>query len=183
MPDNKLDTTVRDEVRKQVTQKIIGWLIAGIIALLGFAIGGWWFYLKPKVDAYIASVAENQLTEILPLGAVIPFALDTCPDGWEDFKPAYGRFIRGIDKSGENIDTDGRRNVESIQDDLLENHQHLIPFNFHIWDIGEALDSSSTEGRNFSIEQVKTSNDGGSFETRPKNVALLYCKRIQASNP
>src|SRR5215471_8524467 len=33
-------------------------------------------------------------------GAVMSFNRDSCPAGWKEYSPAYGRFIRGIDKSG-----------------------------------------------------------------------------------
>jgi hypothetical protein len=100
MPDNKLDTTIRDEVRKQVTQKIIGWLIAGIIALLGFAAVGWWFYIKPTVDAYIADVAEVKLTEILSDPKVVSAVIGGQPKNSECSHP--GKMIIQTESDGIN---------------------------------------------------------------------------------
>ena len=44
------------------------------------------------------SVGAQTLVDIkLPPGAIIAFDLDTCPDGWEEFRYAEGRFLRGKD--------------------------------------------------------------------------------------
>ena len=58
---------------------------------------------------------------VMPAGAVIAFNLPACPAGWSEYKPAYGRFIRGIDKSGNKIDPDGQRKEESYQEDAIRN--------------------------------------------------------------
>lgn len=54
------------------------------------------------------------------------FNLATCPTGWTEYTPAYGRFIRGIDKSGTAIDPDGQRALESIQADMIASHDHQL---------------------------------------------------------
>ena len=41
--------------------------------------------------------------DLVPRGAVVAFNLDNCPEGWDDFPLAYGRFIRGIDKGAKKI--------------------------------------------------------------------------------
>lgn len=43
----------------------------------------------------IGSVAYAQGPE-LPSGAVVAFDLKECPEGWDDFKPAAGRFLVGV---------------------------------------------------------------------------------------
>jgi hypothetical protein len=52
------------------------------------------------------------------------FNLATCPNGWSEYTPAYGRFIRGIDKSGTAIDPDGQRALGNIQTDAFQGHWH-----------------------------------------------------------
>ena len=43
-------------------------------------------------------VGAQTLVDIrLPPGAIIAFDLDKCPDGWEEFLSAEGRFLRGKD--------------------------------------------------------------------------------------
>jgi len=46
------------------------------------------------------------VSKLVPTGFVGSFALSTCPTGWSEYTAAYGKFIRGIDKSGTNIDAD-----------------------------------------------------------------------------
>lgn len=108
---------------------------------------------------------------LFPAGAVIPFNLSSCPPGWSEYILARGRFIRGIDSTGA-IDPDGIRSLESIQEDMFKSHSHGVyrnisggqrrdVFQFH----DEYMGNGSTVG---------TTATGGA-ETRPKNVALLYC--------
>ena len=44
------------------------------------------------------------------------------PTGWGDYKNAYGRFIRGIDKSDARIDPADRRTKENLQNDGIKSH-------------------------------------------------------------
>jgi len=44
-------------------------------------------------------------------GSIVAFSLEACPEGWEAYAPAAGRFIRGIAKD----DPDGIRPAGSIQ--------------------------------------------------------------------
>lgn len=53
--------------------------------------------------------ARISASSSVPVGAVMAFNLSACPTGWSEYAPAYGRFIRGIDKSGANIDPLGQR--------------------------------------------------------------------------
>ena len=43
--------------------------------------------------------AQNLIDVKLPPGAVIAFDLDECPDGWDEFVVAEGRFLRGMTDS------------------------------------------------------------------------------------
>lgn len=100
--------------------------------------------------------------------AIVGFKLHSCPDGWSEYKPAYGRFLRGIDKSGKNIDPDGQRTLESIQQDGYTRHAHAA---------GNAYPGARQGwGRTHhpSVTSGPTGYDGGP-ETRPKNVAVLFC--------
>ena len=61
-----------------------------------------------------------------PSGAVMAFDLASCPSGWSEYAPAYGRVVRGIDKSGSSIDPDGERLPGDVQDDELKSHLHSV---------------------------------------------------------
>ena len=129
--------------------------------------------LECAQEAVEAAHQANELARLLvPKGAVVAFNLESCPSGWSEYKPAYGRFVRGIDRSGGNLDPDGERAVGSIQAHQIEKHSHkyygvqvAVPHNGG----GHALGDL---GR----QNSKTAEVGGN-ETRPVNVALLYCER------
>ncbi|WP_299497358.1 hypothetical protein [uncultured Shewanella sp.] len=110
----------------------------------------------------------------VPEGAVVAFDSMQCPKGWKDFKPAYGHFIRGIDDSGTLIDPDGKRKPASLQADAIKRHTHVQRY-------ADVKGHFSPNGYDFVPHVTKTGQMGtettffGGSETRPKNIALLYC--------
>lgn len=110
----------------------------------------------------------------VPKGAVVAFDLERCPDtGWDEYKLAHGRFIRGIDRSGNAIDPDGERKAGSLQEDAFESHSHTT-----VQLIGDNnIDGVDSTARNSGEHHNQSRHTGktGTTETRPKNVALLYC--------
>lgn len=106
----------------------------------------------------------------VPSGAVIAFNLSSCPSGWSEYAPAYGRFIRGIDKSGTGIDPDGVRAPGSTQADMVG---PVTVGGVLVWAYGATLKQNNTGGSTPSSGSVSS----GGVETRPKNVALLYCQK------
>jgi hypothetical protein len=111
-------------------------------------------------------------------GEVVAFAATACPAPWTLYIPAVGRFVRGLDPAG-TIDPDGTtRQVGSLQADGIISHAHTMGAN--------GLDSqTNTTGTMRYPNYVPNdggggkkqtdANAGGLTETRPKNVALLYC--------
>ncbi|MCG8424475.1 MAG: hypothetical protein MJE77_41815 [Proteobacteria bacterium] len=134
--------------------------------------------LATAMTERVTSVQSLNATEIirkvsLPSGAVLSFNRGRCPPGWREYGPAYGRFIRGIDRSG-SIDPDGVREVGSVQDDVLKKHSHTVSISrADTKSVGRGL-LPYFEQRNFP--EVRTSTEGEG-ESRPKNVALLYCEK------
>ena len=116
----------------------------------------------------------------LPTGAIMAFDLATCPTGWSEYTPAYGRFLRGIDKSGTGIDPAGTRTAGNVQADELRSHSH--PFTDGAeWRVTSGIGGAyglMNQG-NFSGPSNRAGVVGatGGAETRPKNVAVLYCRR------
>lgn len=147
--------------------------------------------LRHFVVAVLASVATalifwglNKIGNIpailtVPTGAVVTFDLNQCPEGWEEYKAAYGRFVRGIDKSGSNVDPDGTRTPGSQQEDQFESHSHKHSprEGGTVW-LEENYDEGGNwpDQKNGNTQDNETSTEGG-VETRPKNVALLYCEK------
>ncbi len=141
---------------------------------------------------------------IIPSGAVISFNLDVCPAGWSEYTPAYGLFIRGIDKSGAKIDPDGPRSRASLQGDAVRNITGTLygvnggygkawPWGFRAGSNGAFVvkkgeppynpygggeyrpEGGSGPAAEFDASQAP--NVVTASENRPKNIALLYCQK------
>jgi phage-related tail fiber protein len=136
-----------------------------------------------------------------PSGAIQAFARNTPPEGWLKANGAAvsrttyarlfaaigttfgtgdgsttfnvpdlrGEFVRGWD-DGRGIDT--ARTFGSAQGQAIQAHTHSIPINEGIVDTSSAF--SAFEGGNKNPVASETGSTGGA-ETRPRNVALLYC--------
>ena len=105
-----------------------------------------------------------------PAGAIMAFDLATCPSGWSEYTAARGRFLRGIDSTGAN-DPDGVRSAGSLQADELKSHTHLT---------GQGGNGSTAAGAQFlrtDVGNTRATSATGGAETRPKNVAVLYCRK------
>jgi hypothetical protein len=117
------------------------------------------------------SMSSTVVDSGVPSGAVMSFNLASCPTGWSEYTLARGRFIRGIDSTGTN-DPDGVRALGSTQDDELAAHSHTVGSNI----ASTAGSNRITTWGNTSNGTVNTTSTGGD-ETRPKNVALLFCEK------
>ncbi len=116
----------------------------------------------------------------IPVGAIMAFDLTACPDGWVTADgtagtiDARGVFLRGLDK-GANKDVDGlNRAVGSYQADQFKNHSHTYSFENVTQAIRHGDSGNMTAA--YSSVPANTSSAGGN-ETRPKNVAVLYCQK------
>lgn len=105
--------------------------------------------------------------------AVVSFDAETCPQGWRLYEKAFGRFVRGIDPTGsEDVDPDGHRSPGDPQGDAVGTHQHPLPR--EVWGLsGSGSNPAAVDGGGGA--GVVATEDYQSPETRPKNVALLYC--------
>ena len=114
-----------------------------------------------------------------PKSVVMPFQLEGCPSGWSEYKLAYGRFIRGIDKSNKKIDPEVGRKVGSIQEDLYGKHSHDASMEIGAEPLSGAAQAQEAAGAHGQHGTYYTASqhirESGGSETRPKNVALLYC--------
>lgn len=130
-----------------------------------------------------------------PEGAVMAFYLADCPEGWavadgtNGTPDLRGRFIRGMDNMGvgaANVDPQSAiRTLGHEQMDAFQGHWHTFDQTLRVQNV--AL-FGGADGPNYgpadSNNQVKgpiTDPDSGpvrtSSETRPRNVALIYCMR------
>lgn len=116
-------------------------------------------------------------------GEVVAFDLIACPQGWSEYVPARGRFIRGIDNGAGN-DPSGTRAPGNVQQDALQNIVGTFGGN-NITPTGPFRDlgtnstawGSSGGGRRWELEFDASLAVRTADETRPKNVSLLYCRK------
>lgn len=138
--------------------------------------------VKSSIDNKVETLNTSDILDsyqkaIIPVGAVIPFNRETgCPENWTEYKPAYGRFIRGIDKSNESIDPKGERQLGDLQEDEFKLHSHGVRVAYHS---GNKAGGGWSMTHNIPTTDLETGHLGqeGGLETRPKNVALLFCER------
>jgi hypothetical protein len=108
-------------------------------------------------------------------GEVAAFAATSCPSPWVAYTPAAGRFIRGFDPQGTN-DPDGTsRTIESIQLDSVGPHLHTMGVNGMDDNANVNQDRFPNFGNNGGVGAKHQTDNNSGVETRPKNVALLYC--------
>lgn len=137
--------------------------------------------LTEKVaSAYAALEATNNSLA----SSVTAFARSVCPPGWDEYKPAYGRFIRGIDRVG-GTDVELNRSFGSLQIDAFQGHSH--EFSSPVTLKAHGPDNQYPHGYlngGFGLPVQRTDqivvfpphgDPRPSTETRPVNVALLYC--------
>lgn len=102
-------------------------------------------------------------------GAVMAFNASTCPTGWTEFTPARGRFLRGIDNGAGN-DPDGTRTPGNTQADELKSHRHATH------EFGAYGAGGSSQNTFNSLGTLRYGAYEGGAETRPKNVAVIFCQ-------
>lgn len=138
--------------------------------------------LRVDTDAKVMALKEA----VNKSGMVVSFASSSCPSPWIPYKPAEGRFIRGLDPSGK-VDADGVRVPGSTQEDSLKAHLHTMGTNGtdtlamaggggtqRLAHFGSTSDPSPNHFGGGGKKQTDN-NEPQVSETRPKNVALLYC--------
>lgn len=113
----------------------------------------------------------------VPTGTITAFASATCPSGWTEYTAARGRFLRGIDNGAGN-DPSGTRAPGNVQTDKVGPHVHDTSGNRIVTDSGGVgLQNGATRFWNGNYPVVaNTITSGGDVETRPKNVAVIFCQ-------
>ncbi|NQY01476.1 MAG: hypothetical protein HRT70_10220 [Flavobacteriaceae bacterium] len=136
----------------------------------------------PSLSVYFPEVVTSY--SVTPVGAIMAFEKDECPAGWAFYKPAFGRFLRGIDRSGKNIDVAGKRKEGSTQEDQFQDHKHKHGSSH--WPNGGMYNTVRSQFAGgdqnhstaaYGIEGAVGDGVRTGKETRPKNVAVTYCQR------
>ena len=126
------------------------------------------FVVSELSDWFTTYVGPN-----VPDGAVVSFELEKCPEkeGWQEYPQAQGMFIRGYDPKGE-------RKLGTAQEDSIRAHRHVFQGG------GAAGTTTADNGRDrrglwhdgdFKQAGDRNTSSVGGGETRPANIALLYC--------
>lgn len=107
-------------------------------------------------------------------GEIAAFDLDECPDGWSEYAPSSGRFLRGRCIDSETCpDPDGTRLIGNVQDDDFKAHSHTfsgVRSNYLGSWVGASISGES------SGHSARSTSSVGGAETRPVNVAVLFCR-------
>ncbi len=131
-------------------------------------------------------------------GVINAFFLTDCPDGWviadgtNGTPDLRGRFIRGLDDravGAGGIDPAGPRTIGGEQMDAFQGHKHMLYWRIYtdasLTGSGarHLLDNVGGAGFNSPDPIGSANTDSGygtprtDIETRPRNVALIYCMR------
>jgi len=138
----------------------------------------------PKFNgtAWACAVDLNTGTQV-PAGALMVFNLAACPAGWIEANGAggtpylRGAFVRGWDH-GRGLDPG--RALGSYQADIFGSHTHLQEAlaNYISSGVPYGPGAPNLPGRPAGGSVLDTRiKPAGGVETRPKNVALLYCMK------
>lgn len=135
----------------------------------------------------------QSLGNSIPAGAIMAFDASSCPAGWSEYTPAQGRFLRGIDKTGTNIDPAGQRAAGHIQNFdwvgfSMTNTLQNVNSGYSHGPVDMGKSTSTYVGNLFAGGWNNPSAASGvrwnaADEIRPKNVAVLYCSFNGVSAP
>jgi len=158
--------------------------VVGVIAILAFQM--------IRGDALIcadgAIFAKHCSNTEFPSNAIVPFAQEKCPSGWQRYEDGSGRFIVGVgshteyDQYGDKVEelkleeTDGNR-THRLSLEEMPKHDHEYTFSDG-YDSPEDTDRSPEEFGDKNIPNKKTSSAGGNspHNNMPPYIALLLCK-------
>jgi hypothetical protein len=139
-----------------------------------------------NVSATSIRLNGNQLS-VIPSGMIAAFASTTCPAGWGEFIGARGKFLRGID-NGAGYDPDGTRAPLNVQSDMVGPHTHVadgyvVNSGATAVNPGTAIGGApgvfaTTNGTGYTVLTGPTIHSNGTAETRPKNIAVLFCMKV-----
>jgi len=161
-------------------------LLAGTAAMSVFSAG----------EIISADEMNRNFMIAAPDGAVIAFHLSECPEGWaiadgDNGTPDLrGRFIRGVDDAGSGaagVDPDGVRAIGTIQLDAFQSHlhwRHLSHESEGVFIGGGGQNVTMGWSGLIGVDRTGEPSTHGAYgnprvaeETRPVNVALIYCMR------
>ncbi len=154
---------------QNVTVRLVGYIDESIISAVGGGVP-----------------SEPSAPYDTPSGAVLPFNLTTCPTGWIPSDGTNGtvdmrnRFVRGLGTG---------RTLGSFQDDAFQGHAHQVSAQSNGPGGGNGTYMGTSGGRGAATLDDRVLGVVGTYvgnpfgtarvadETRPDNIALLYCQK------
>jgi hypothetical protein len=187
MNDQAQNDMLKD-VKEEFRKKLVGAVVASIIAGVGAALFGVWTYMKQLPGE----------AGLAPKGMVAAFDLEKgCPKGWEPYEDAKSRTIVGADpRNGAgavNTDENGQRlsswkfeqtggeEAHVLTTEELAPHVHSLN-NFNGVQVtysdkfSNALIHPSHDRVNFN-GQTMPEGKGKPHNNKPPFIALYYCKK------
>ena len=128
-------------------------------------------------QALITGVVTTTVTS----GAILPFNSTVCPSGWVASNGTAGTidlrgyFPRVLSGSG--------RTLGNVQTDAIQNHIHTMPSTSVAKGQTTVSNGDYTNSTPLGVGMGSSSGTGGvvsgtsGSETRPKNIALLFCQK------
>ena len=177
---------MKQEIKKWVviaiSCAITLWLIWATYAALSSLTATTW-------ETLTVSKWDSLVEHAVPSGFVWAFDLENCPTWWSEYTALQWKFIRWADTWNNNDpDFSSRvwwtwvRKIWSTQEDAYQNHKHhrntdnVSEYLYKTITTWTAAAQSWASNRWQWLATTWNSYDGNfSTETRPKNVALLYC--------
>ena len=157
-------------------------------------------------DGSVTSAKLNSSVILVPAGAIMAFAMNTAPTGWLAANGASvstttyatlfaaigytyggsggsfnlpdlrGYFVRG---AGTNSDGTVSDAFGTKQQDAFASHSHVMAANA-LYAYASGPGGGTGGGSNYAPVNpaTRSTNNTGSTETRPRNIAMLYCIKI-----
>lgn len=171
------------KIHKNIKEWLIIWITASLVFLLTWTLYSAWENIW-KVNSWdsLSSTNWNKMIDnlesvkwwvVIPKWLVAAFDSDECPEWWSKADwTAYPldlrwEFIRWLD-NWRWIDT--WRTLWSFQEDMFKAHTHNLTYNNWWWNWADWIIRMHVWDK-----ELKKTTETWWEETRPRNIALLYC--------
>ena len=130
----------------------------------------------PKISSLFSVV-------FVPKGAIVAFTEESCPEGWEEYDKAEGRFLRGVSEP-DKIEEVGGSDTTTLGLDNLPRHRHGVPMALYSTPLHAheksrryKYYSDSEDPKNQTFTGYQGKGNPTPLSVLPQYVAVLYCQR------
>lgn len=159
--------------KSQQGESLVATLV-GIATLIGLAFAAFFYFSNKFAEKEHVHPSIN-----LPVGAVVAFDLsDGCPEGWEEFDDARGRFILG--QSDERSEWSFRQRHGEAEHVLtipeIPSHDHKYIDNSYA--IVSPISRSGSGGHQDVQRTTEKTGGGQAHNNMPPYISLYWCKKV-----